>query len=194
MRIFGAIVGAQSLLVQSREALIDPTDEDLKCFVALRDMRNAAAIGGALAGFEAWLRKASPLCATAFFKAARLCPPPGFLPTPEPAGTRPSRADEAVAPSVAPGTASSLPTAPLGRSLSIEPRTKPVQASSAEPRPSPTIIPIGYRMGVGTALRSISRQTCCRATPRSSLGLARARQCCCVVSSKKQRWPGSRQS
>jgi hypothetical protein len=131
--------------------LIDPTDEELKCFVALRDMRNAAVIGGALARFEAWLRKASPLCATAFFKAARLCPPPGFLPTPEPAGTRPSRADEAVAPSVAPGTTSSLPTAPLGRSLSIEPLTKPVQASSAEPRPSPTIIPIGYRMGVDGA-------------------------------------------
>lgn len=56
--------------------VIDPTDEDLKSFVALRTLRDQADAGRKLADFEAWLMEKQPLCETAFFKAAGLCPPP----------------------------------------------------------------------------------------------------------------------
>ncbi|WP_158808954.1 ATP-binding protein [Beijerinckia sp. L45] len=62
--------------------VIDPVDEDLRTFITLRAMRDAAVAGNNLAGFEAWLQKSDPLCETAFFKAAGLCPPPGIPPLP----------------------------------------------------------------------------------------------------------------
>lgn len=55
---------------------IDPTDEDLRTFVALRDMRDAALAESRYDAFERWLIERRPLCKTAFFKQAGLCPPP----------------------------------------------------------------------------------------------------------------------
>jgi hypothetical protein len=60
--------------------VIDPSDDDLKTFVALRMMQDAAVAKNDLAAFEAWLRKREPLCDTGFFKDAGLSPPPGIPP------------------------------------------------------------------------------------------------------------------
>jgi hypothetical protein len=55
---------------------LDPSDTDLRSFVALRHMRDAALETSGFDVFERWLIKRKPLCETAFFKAAKLCPPP----------------------------------------------------------------------------------------------------------------------
>jgi len=64
----------KELTTKLREAggkLVDPSPEDLRAFVALRDMARASPDG-----FEAWLRTRKPLSDTALFKAAGLSPPP----------------------------------------------------------------------------------------------------------------------
>lgn len=55
---------------------IDPSDDDLRSFVGLRQMRGAALAGSDFDAFERWLIARKPLCETAFFKTAGLCPPP----------------------------------------------------------------------------------------------------------------------
>jgi hypothetical protein len=55
---------------------LDPSDADLRRFVALRQMRDAALETNAFDAFERWLIERKPLCETTFFKAAGLCPPP----------------------------------------------------------------------------------------------------------------------
>jgi hypothetical protein len=55
---------------------LDPSDADLRSFLALRQMRDAAVGTSAFDAFERWLIDRKPLCETAFFKAAGLCPPP----------------------------------------------------------------------------------------------------------------------
>ena len=56
--------------------LLDPSDADLRRFVALRKMRDAALETSGFDDFERWLIKRKPLCETDFFKTAKLCPPP----------------------------------------------------------------------------------------------------------------------
>ncbi|KQP27475.1 AAA family ATPase [Methylobacterium sp. Leaf100] len=56
--------------------LIDPTDDDLRTFVALRDLRARAQAEGMSDRFERWLRAEQPLLSTAFFKDARLAHAP----------------------------------------------------------------------------------------------------------------------
>lgn len=58
---------------------IAPSDDDLRSFVALREM-----LGGDPDGLEAWLRRRKPLCDTAFFRDAGLCPAP--IPGTQPGG------------------------------------------------------------------------------------------------------------
>jgi Helicase HerA, central domain len=55
---------------------IDPSDDDLRSFVALRQMRDAALAASDFDAFERWLIDCKPLCETPFFKAAGLAPPP----------------------------------------------------------------------------------------------------------------------
>jgi hypothetical protein len=55
---------------------INPSDGDLRSFVALRQMRDAALATSDFDAFERWLIERKPLCETTFFKAAGLCPPP----------------------------------------------------------------------------------------------------------------------
>jgi hypothetical protein len=55
---------------------IDPSDADLRSFMALRQMRDAALAASDFDAFERWLVARKPLCQTAFFKTAGLCPPP----------------------------------------------------------------------------------------------------------------------
>ncbi len=74
-------------------------DEDLRSFIALRDMRSAK-----IEGFEAWLRERKPLCDTEFFKAVGLSPPPLSPATP------PGRTSDASAPKA--GVSADPPIAP----------------------------------------------------------------------------------
>jgi hypothetical protein len=55
---------------------LNPSDDDLRSFVALRQMSNAALAASNFDAFERWLVERKPLCETAFFKLAGLCPPP----------------------------------------------------------------------------------------------------------------------
>jgi hypothetical protein len=61
-------------------ALINPSDDDLRTFLALRAMRDEALEAGRHDAFDAWLRKKRPLLDTTFFKQAGLSPPPISLP------------------------------------------------------------------------------------------------------------------
>lgn len=56
--------------------VIDPSDDDLRSFVSLRDLRDQAACDGKEDDFELWLRTEKPLLSTSFFKQAGLSPPP----------------------------------------------------------------------------------------------------------------------
>ncbi|UHC13897.1 ATP-binding protein [Methylobacterium currus] len=52
--------------------LIDPSDDDLRTFVALRTMRDAALRDGRFDRFESWMRATRPVRGTAFFRKAGL--------------------------------------------------------------------------------------------------------------------------
>ena len=111
--------------------LIDPSDEDLRTFAALRDMRGTAEAHGRRDAFEAWLRAERPLRATAFFTAARLGPeseppPPGPV---ERAATPTARQHEA------------------GKPAASQARPTPF-TRQAQPPLSADAIPIGHRPGV----------------------------------------------
>jgi hypothetical protein len=60
--------------------VVNPSDDDLKTFVALRSMQDAADARNDHVAFEAWVRQREPLCETSFFEVAGLCPPPGIPP------------------------------------------------------------------------------------------------------------------
>jgi Helicase HerA, central domain len=104
---------------------IDPSDGDLRSLMALRQMRDAAVAASDFDAFERWLVARKPLCDTALFKAAGLCPPP--LPPWEGA-----------------------PAAPV-RPPSPAPVAVPTPSERAEPRgvagsaPPPAAIPVGRR-------------------------------------------------
>jgi hypothetical protein len=55
---------------------IDPSDDDLRSLVALRQMRDAAISASDFDAFERWLVDCRPLCETRLFQAAGLSPPP----------------------------------------------------------------------------------------------------------------------
>ena len=60
-------------------AIVSIDHEDLRIFVALRDMAAAK-----LDGFDSWVRDRKPLCNTTFFKTVGLCPPPVTVSEPPP--------------------------------------------------------------------------------------------------------------
>jgi Helicase HerA, central domain len=121
--------------------VVDPTDDDLRSFVALCVMREAAVEAGTLASFEAWLRQRQPLCSTAFFSAAGLCPPPipvapdingRAFPHAEPQA---ARSDKKV---------DSTPSDQTSHTDAI--KDEPAAPPSIAP---PTTIPVGHRMSGG---------------------------------------------
>lgn len=121
--------------------VIDPSDADLRTFVALRTMRNAALADSRFDAFERWLQERQPLCGTAFFKAAGLCPPPlprgGSTEVTDP-GHSSSTVDSTrslVAPSIAIATTNGEPTAP--------------QTVAPAAPASNTRIPVGHRIAGG---------------------------------------------
>ncbi len=146
---------------------IDPSDDDLRTFVALREMRDAALEESRFDAFERWLVERKPLCETAFFKAAGLCPPPvpaiaadaqsapnEALPAMEVApealvvrdGLRPSHPEGIEVVAGEPKAAISAPKA-------VEAPPPPVAEPAATPRPqSRTAIPVGHRVAGGEAV------------------------------------------
>ena len=95
------------LFTAANGVLIDPEEDDLRTFVALRDLREAASAEGRLDRFEAWLRAGRFVRATPFFRRAGLgaaaadpAVPPAPRPEAEGAGAEP--APPAPAPTPAP--------------------------------------------------------------------------------------------
>ena len=124
--------------------VVDPSDDDLKTFVALRSMQDAADARNDLVAFEAWLRQREPLCETSFFKVAGLCPPPGIPPL------TPSAATLGVPAQVSALPSSSAPC-PAPGNLSFAAKEQP----STLPSPAigiPSVIAIGHTLTVGKEL------------------------------------------
>lgn len=136
---------------------IAPKDDDLRAFVALREMAKRDQ-----PGFDAWLRTRRPLFDTALFRAAGLCPPPFLATASPPGGTR--RSGPATKPNEAkPGdpvkpSAVPAPPAPPAAVAGIGPEKK-AAAGAAPPEPTPVppkappgprLIPIGRRHERGT--------------------------------------------
>ena len=127
------------LFAAANGVLIDPQEDDLRTFVALRDLRDAASVEGRLDRFEAWLRAGRFVRATPFFQRAGLGAAeaaPRRAPEPEAAGVHAPRQDgvatEPAPPAVAPGK---------DRPRADRPRDEPDAASSE--------IPVGHRAGAG---------------------------------------------
>jgi hypothetical protein len=146
---------------------IDPSDVDLRSFVALRDMRDDALGKKSFDSFQRWLIERKPLCNTAFFKAAGLCPPPLPLPNETPKthnGAEPRKEDpkgedrstvsnrdrdpdevEQTA-SVREGTANFASVTPA----TMSPRTSPSEPTRSTASVSlPSTIPVGRRAAGG---------------------------------------------
>lgn len=123
--------------------VIDPSDDDLRTFVAVRTMRDRATANGNQDAFETWLRATKPLLATGFFKRAGLSPPP-LLAAPPPGGMRsepieppPDPAGRVVNTPVTPGS-------PTGLATGDAPPARPeAELSHAD------VIPVGHRMTIG---------------------------------------------
>ncbi|AWN46148.1 AAA family ATPase [Methylobacterium terrae] len=95
--------------------LIDPSDDDLRTFVALRSLRDKALRDGEMDRFERWMRDTLPVRGTAFFRNAGL---PGDGTAAQP--VRPRRAP--------------LPPLPP-RQARTEPDLSPIRAGEAAPSP-----------------------------------------------------------
>ena len=143
--------------------LINPSDDDLRTFVALRMLRDQTAENGRHDEFETWLRSQKPLLAADFFKQAGLSPAPE-TPTPAPSAAQPKasvrpKADKpkpapppvspiaaASTPSVLPATGPQAPVAQTASKSRPEPATSPPSATASLPADA---IPVGRRMTVG---------------------------------------------
>ncbi len=173
---------------------IDPSDDDLRVFAGLRDLRAWAQEEGISDRFERWIRDEQPLAKTAFFQAAGLAHAVRGGATPSDAG---SAADRPAAPEATPEPA------PKPVSGGSAPAEKPGPESKVAP-PPPLPRPEGHapaptrsRSAIGsppTPPRSACRCACCPGTPRSSRARARARPCCCAASWRRRPWPVSRPS
>jgi DNA helicase HerA-like ATPase len=114
---------------KSGGVLINPSDDDLRTFVAMRAMREEAVAKGTQDSFETWLRDEKPLYATAFFKKAGLSPPPNIRPPPPRAEAKPATYVTAASESV----------------ISRSPKKGTLAQSRSNPSPADAI-PIGQRM------------------------------------------------
>lgn len=154
--------------------LIDPSDEDLRVFVALRDLRSRAQEEGASDRFERWLRAEQPVVRTALFQAAGLAhgsnrdearstvdaPAPSVTAGP-PSGGGEGTITASVAGLSGSRKSSGSPAAsPAGPADAIPPvRTR---SPSPEHSTEPEAIPVGHRLtpdapGVSLPLRLLPR-------------------------------------
>ncbi|MBC7577142.1 MAG: ATP-binding protein [Tardiphaga sp.] len=116
---------------------LDPSDADLRTFVALVQMRDDAIASGAFDAFQRWLIDRKPLCETAFFKAAGLCPPP--LPT----------VDEPTGGITSAETMNESPSSPAALIQGLATPKPPVSARIAVDSLALSTIPIGRRAAGG---------------------------------------------
>ena len=134
---------------------IDPSDDDLRTFASLQTMRDAALADSRFDAFERWLINRQPLCETAFFKAAGLCPPPipgetpkqGVVPPVEVAPPETLVVRDGLRPPHQEGTEEAAPD------VAVMPTPVPVEAPPAATPPtyvpppaSSDSIPIGHRI------------------------------------------------
>ncbi|MGU3360328.1 helicase HerA domain-containing protein [Methylobacterium sp. M6A4_1b] len=136
--------------------LIDPSDDDLRIFVALRDLRARAEAEGLSDRFERWLRAEQPLLTSAFFREAGLAHAPraglgvGV-------GDDPAAIQEGLTVAQAgPPTTPAAPVAPSAPRVPDEPQ--------AEAAGVPDAIPVGHRLTpeappVSLATRLLMRHT-----------------------------------
>jgi DNA helicase HerA-like ATPase len=108
---------------------INPSDADLRRFVALRNLRDQTLASGEYGAFERWLVARQPLCGTAFFQAAGLCPPPLPTQADAPVHAQQSPYERKPAPSPIPSVAASE-----------------AASSSASLAPAQTHIAVGHRI------------------------------------------------
>ncbi|MCP1547248.1 MULTISPECIES: helicase HerA domain-containing protein [Methylorubrum] len=154
--------------------LIDPSDEDLRVFVALRDLRRRAQDEGTSDRFERWLRAEQPVVRTALFQTAGLAhgssrdeapstvdAPAPLAPAAPPSGDAKGMITAAVArPSGIVETSATPTTPPAGPADTI-----PTDRAPPPERPSaPEAIPVGHRLapdapGVSLLLRLLPRHT-----------------------------------
>ena len=133
--------------------VIDPSDDDLKTFVALSDMRRSAEARGKRDAFEVWLRKKKPLRATALFKAAGLGEEPASSPSGSgPAdGSKPEKPEPETWKPEAPPPAS-RPQPPSNPRAADPPPAEmapgPAEAAPTPPRSPDDAVPVG-RFGDG---------------------------------------------
>jgi hypothetical protein len=144
--------------------LINPSEDDLRTFVALRMLRDQIAENGQQDEFESWLRSQKPLLATDFFNQAGLNPPPE-TPTPaalsaaqpkasvrpkpdvrKPASPPISPTAAARTPSELPATGPQVPIAQTASKSQPEAETPPPLTTAPSPADA---IPVGRRMSVG---------------------------------------------
>ncbi|MCJ2086177.1 DUF87 domain-containing protein [Methylobacterium sp. E-005] len=136
---------------------IDPSDDDLRVFAGLRDLRAWAQEEGISDRFERWIRAEQPLAKTTFFQAAGLAH--AVSGGEDPAAVE-KPADRPIAPKAAPKPASG------GAVAAEKPGPKKVEPPPA-PRPeghapAPEAIPVGHRLtpdapAVSLSLRLLPR-------------------------------------
>ena len=161
----------KALLEQFEKAggkFVDPTDADLRVFVALRAMADAN-----LPDFEAWLRVRKPLFETSLFKTAGLAPPaflstPAQMPPPAPKTTVPEpppaprpAPPPPVKPAPAPAQARAIP---LGRRFERGALGEPI-ALAADLLPRHVAILAGTGSGKTVLLRRIVEEAALLGVP-----------------------------
>ena len=134
---------------------IDPSDADLRVFVALRDLHARALEAGASDRFERWIRAAQPLVNTAFFRDAGLAHAAKAASAPGQAQAAGEGAAVANAPAAPPAA-----HAPAGRGVRPD---RPNPGPSA-PGAEADAISVGHRLtpdapGVSLPLRLLPRHT-----------------------------------
>ena len=128
--------------------VIDPSDADLRAVTALRHLRDAALAQSRFDAFERWLVVREPLCETALFKQAGLCPPPIAPKDGDPTVAVPEigpPADSLPTKDVLPprGSTSAAATPPQPPATPMSPVAPPAAQPSEAPVPSS--IPVGQR-------------------------------------------------
>jgi hypothetical protein len=127
--------------------VINPSDDDLRTFIALRTMRDRAVESGNQGDFDTELRAAKPLLDTGFFKEAGLSPPPV---SPSPSGSTPKEPTGETGGGGSAGGADAEAKrtgASMGEQAGGADST--AGASTEAEKPShPAAIPVGHRMTV----------------------------------------------
>ena len=144
---------------------IDPSDDDLRAFAGLRDLRAWAQAEGISDRFERWIRTEQPLAKTAFFQAAGLAHAVSRGAAPAEVETS---ADRPIAPKAAPKAGSGRAAGsekpdPEAKVDPPAPRPEP-EGGVAPPETAPEAIPVGHRLTpdappVSLPLRLLPRHT-----------------------------------